>query len=137
MIVQHITNQSQMRVLGIQVAERNFLKKIVILLITCFTSGCGSLLNLTYDQHEYFKELRDSEIGKNIKDLVGVIPESWKAAGIVEVVKVDSNSTEYRFTYGECKWTTVVDASTDLVQSWHFVSKPEECEALKYHEGPW
>jgi hypothetical protein len=113
------------------------LKKLVILLLAFCASGCGLLLNLTYDQHEYFKELRDSEVGKDINDLVGVIPESWKAAGIVEIVKIDSSTMEYRFTYGECRWATVVNSSTNLVQSWRFLSASEECEALKYHEGPW
>lgn len=116
--------------------QRKFLYKLVLLLLSCLASGCGSLMNLTYDQHEYFKELRNSEVGKSIKELVGDIPESWQP-DIVKIVKIDVRTIEYRFTYGQCSWATVVNTSTDLVQSWRFISAPEECKSLKYYEGPW
>ena len=109
---------------------------LVFIFLTSLASGCGSLMNFTYDQHEYFRELRDSEIGKNIDEPISEIPESWRS-GIIKVDKIDSQNIEYRFTYSRCSWASMVDTTTKLVKSWRFISAPEECKSLKYHQGPW
>lgn len=93
-------------------------------------------MNLTYDQNDYFNEQRNSEIGKSIAGPINEIPESWRP-DIIEVTEKDPNTREYRFNYAKCSWASLVDPTTNLVESWHFISAPEECKALKYYEGPW
>ncbi len=109
---------------------------LLVLYLVSLLSGCGSLMNLTYDQHEYFKELRNSETGRNIEDFVSKIPVPWQAS-ILKVVKIDDQNIEYRFSYSKCSWASNVDLKTNFVTGWRFISAPDECKSLKYYQGPW
>lgn len=96
-------------------------------------TGC-SMVNEFYDKHQVFIDRRNSEIGRNINDVL----KSYTPGTNPIINNIGDGQKEYQFTgSGQCSWATMVDTETEEIVSWKFLRDESLCETEKMYSGPW
>lgn len=59
----------------------------------------------------------------------------------IEIIPYDSERDKYIFEIenkdGKCKWESIVKRKTKIVESWKYISPPEDCWEEINWWGPW
>ncbi|SFJ73458.1 hypothetical protein SAMN04488079_1014 [Methylophaga sulfidovorans] len=115
------------------------MKRAFILSIGFLLASCSTLNNL-YDQNKYFEQIRDSEIGMDIRTLFMSSPDyksyQWGSPKYL-TQELGHGYREYQFAYGACKWGLKVDTNDGIIVGWRYIGDSSYCKYKKYYEGAW
>jgi hypothetical protein len=94
-------------------------------------SGCCSL-NAGIDTREEFVRQRTAQIGK-------VIDVSTVHSAALRIEALDERTTRHIIgtSASSCTFEYRVNSSSRVVESWHYISRPEGCTANRYYCGAW
>ena len=95
--------------------------------------GC-TVVNQINDSEQLFKDKRNSEIGKNIKEVLSTYHTGFKP----EIIPINESQNEYLIGLPEyCYYALIVSSSTNNVLDWRYIGDPSKCKKDKYYSGPW